>query len=107
MVTLNCKIYGKDLQYSVIRVGSTQPDLKGSVVANTNGNLYAAVCRKCGFGAASTFPGHAVQLLLFSVGRGEEHRHSTTATHIQIDPSTIDKVYEAPGLSVDGTQSWG
>jgi len=96
MVTLNCKVNGKELQYSVIRVGSTQPDRKGSVVASLNGNLYAAVCRTCGFGAASTFPGHAIQLLLFSMGRGDEHRHSTTATHIQVDPASIDRIYDDP-----------
>jgi hypothetical protein len=91
MVTLNCKVHGKDLRYSVIRVGATG---SGPIVANPNGSHYAAICRTCGFGAASTFPGHAIQLLLFSVGHGDEHRHSTTAAHLQIDPAKIDRIYE-------------
>jgi hypothetical protein len=97
MVILNCKVNGKDLRYSVIRVGSSRSDLKGPVVANPNGSHYAAICRTCGFGAASTFPGHAIQLLLFSIGHGDEHRHSTTAAHIQIDPAAIDRIYDALG----------
>ena len=94
MVILKSKVNGKELQYSVVRVGSAGSDLKQSIVPDPNGSHYAAICRTCGFGAASTFPGHAVQLLLFSMGRGEEHRHSTTAAHMQIDPSSIDRVYD-------------
>ncbi len=85
MVILKSRVNGQDVQYSVVRVAAPA-EVSGSIVPDANGPRYAAVCRKCGFGVASTFPGHAIQLLLFSVASGHDHHHSTTATHFRVDP---------------------
>ncbi len=94
MVILKSRVNGQDVQYSVVRV-AVPAEMSGSIVPDANGPRYGAVCRKCGFGVASTFPGHAIQLLLFSVASGHDHHHSTTASHFRVDPTIIDRIYEA------------
>lgn len=103
MVILKSRVNGQDVQYSVVRVAAAA-DMPGTIVPDVNGIRYAAVCRKCGFGVASTFPGHAIQLLLFSVASGHDHHHSTIATHFRVDPTVIDRIYEAFRPAQD--QTW-